>query len=113
MLPWAIEQGLGQQYCQSFMQSVWSQGIDAGTNRGLSQIVRTAGLSWDDALIHLNTEDWISIEQDNRNALTKLQLWGVPSYQVGSTAIWGQDRLWQVEDVLKTQAGVISETHLD
>jgi 2-hydroxychromene-2-carboxylate isomerase len=37
-------------------------------------------------------------------------LWGVPSFRVeGCAAVWGQDRLWMVEDDLiahaKTQEG--------
>jgi 2-hydroxychromene-2-carboxylate isomerase len=83
------------------MHSVWAKGIDAGTDRGLRKIVEKAGLPWNDALGHLDTDDWVPIEQDNRKALDSLQLWGVPSYNVGSTAIWGQDRLWQVEEAIR------------
>jgi 2-hydroxychromene-2-carboxylate isomerase len=27
-------------------------------------------------------------------------IWGVPSFVVGDTAVWGQDRLWAVQDAL-------------
>lgn len=29
-----------------------------------------------------------------------LGLWGVPSFRVNDIAVWGQDRLWAVQDAL-------------
>ena len=34
-----------------------------------------------------------------------LGLWGVPSYRVGETAVWGRDRLWAIQQaVLQSDA---------
>jgi 2-hydroxychromene-2-carboxylate isomerase len=109
LLPWAIEQGKGRDYCQSFMRAVWSEGIDAKLNKGLRSIVEAAGLPWDHARELIGNEDWKPIEEHNRTALERLNLWGVPSYSVNGHAIWGQDRLWAVEDALKSTC----ETHQD
>jgi 2-hydroxychromene-2-carboxylate isomerase len=29
------------------------------------------------------------------------EIWGVPSFRVGDVAVWGQDRLWVIEDALR------------
>jgi 2-hydroxychromene-2-carboxylate isomerase len=40
------------------------------------------------------------VAEANRSAMFALGLWGVPSFHVGNTAVWGQDRLWAVQEVL-------------
>ena len=42
LLPWAIEQGRGIEYFRSFMTLVFSQAVDAGSDRGLRRIVEEA-----------------------------------------------------------------------
>ncbi|MEQ8515971.1 MAG: DsbA family protein [Chromatocurvus sp.] len=103
LLPWARAEGLGEACCLAFLRGVWSQGIDAGSDAGLRQIVEAAGLSWSTAREHLGNEDWRTEAEDNRAEMFALGLWGVPAFRVGDTAVWGQDRLWQVEEALRTQ----------
>ena len=56
-----------------------------------------AGLDWDQAKPWLRDGGWrVEVEQ-NRQALTDLGLWGVPSFRFGETHFWGQDRLWLLE----------------
>ena len=100
LIPWAERAGLGQAYVLSFMRTVWSQGVDAGSDRGLRQIVESAGLSWADARVALADEGWRNTAEANRQELLSLGLWGVPSFRVGDLAVWGQDRLWAVQDAL-------------
>jgi len=38
-------------------------------------------------------------------AVLGLGLWGVPSFRVGDTAVWGQDRLWAVQQALLQAPG--------
>jgi len=102
LLPWAIGQGRGYDYCLAFMRGVWSRGIDAGSDRGLAHILADAGLDWQEAQAHLGTDDWRAVAEANRQELLELGLWGVPSFRVGNTAIWGQDRLWAVEEELRS-----------
>ena len=85
------------------MQGVWSEGIDAGSDRGLRRIAERAGLSWDDARLALDDDDWRQVAEANRAAMFALGLWGVPSFRVRDLAVWGQDRLWAVQQaVLQT-----------
>ena len=100
LIPYAERAGKGQSYLLSFMHGVWAEGIDAGSARGLRKIVERAGLSWQGALLALQDETWRSTAEQNRAAMFELGLWGVPSFHVGALAVWGQDRLWAVEDAL-------------
>ncbi|MDE2692463.1 MAG: DsbA family protein [Acidobacteriota bacterium] len=98
LLPWAIEQGRGIEYFRSFMTLVFSQAVDAGSDRGLRRIVEEAGLDWTEGRGYLDDPAWRKEAERNREELFDLGLWGVPSFRVGSVAAWGQDRLWVLED---------------
>ena len=100
LFPYAIEEGRGFDYALAFMRAVWSQGVDAGSDAGLKRIVETAGLDWRRARGLIGSEDWRPIAEANRQEMMALGLWGVPSFRVGETSAWGQDRLWVIEDAL-------------
>ncbi len=102
LIGFARDAGQLDGYCSSFMRGVWSDGIDARTDAGLARIVERAGLDWQDAKPFLTDESWRSEVEENRKDLTALNLWGVPSFRCGDVAIWGQDRLWILDDHLKT-----------
>jgi 2-hydroxychromene-2-carboxylate isomerase len=107
LIPFAEQHGRGQEYLLSFMQGVWAEGIDAGSDRGLRQIVERAGLAWDGALLALQDEGWRNPAEDNRAEMFALGLWGVPSFRVRGpqeVAVWGQDRLWAVADALRANS---------
>jgi 2-hydroxychromene-2-carboxylate isomerase len=105
LFPWAIRQGQGYAFAVSFLRGVWAQGLDAGTDAGLKRIVERAGLDWQAAHTHLGSEDWRPIAEANRQEMTDLGLWGVPCFRVGNVAVWGQDRLFAVENALKEGKG--------
>ena len=100
LLALAERQGRGQTCLLSFMQGVWSEGIDAGSDRGLRRIAERAGLSWDDTRQALASDGWRHDAEANRVAMFALGLWGVPSFRVRDLAVWGQDRLWAVRQAV-------------
>ena len=100
LIPLAERLGLGEAYLCSFMQGVWAEGLNAGSDRALRTMAERAGLRWDDALAALGHEGWRAIAEANRAEMFSLGLWGVPSFRVGSVSVWGQDRLWAVQDAL-------------
>ena len=100
IMPLAERAGRGQDYVLSFMQGVWAEGLDAGSDRGLRKIVERAGLSWDAARSALKDDAWRAVAEANRAEMFSLGLWGVPSFRVADTAVWGQDRLWAVQEAL-------------
>lgn len=100
ILPMAMEQGVGFEYCQSFLKGVWAEGIDAGSDAGLRQIVERAGLDWGKARALIGGDHWRAEAEANRAEMMGLGIWGVPSFRVGDVATWGQDRMWIIEDAL-------------
>jgi 2-hydroxychromene-2-carboxylate isomerase len=95
---------LAENYVSSFMQGVWSEGLDAGTDAHLKVIVERSGLNWQAAKDILksksNEQHWRAVAEQNREALFALGLWGVPSFKYEDTAVWGQDRFWVIEKAL-------------
>ena len=100
LMPLALAQGKGESYVLSFMQGVWAEGLDAGSDKDLQKIVERSGLLWTQAKEALNLNEWRMVAEANRSAMFALGLWGVPSFHVGNTAVWGQDRLWAVQEAL-------------
>lgn len=105
LMPLAERDGKGEAYALSFMQGVWAEGLDAGSDRGLRRIAERAGLSWSDAQAAMKDDAWRRTAEANRVEMLGLGLWGVPSFRVGDTAVWGQDRLWAVQQALLQAPG--------
>ena len=105
VLHYAIRQDKGRAFLTSFLRGVWAEGIDAGSDRGLRQLVERAGLDWPAAEAALADDSWRAVAEANRRRLLELGLWGVPSFHTGELAVWGQDRLWRVEQALSAPAG--------
>jgi 2-hydroxychromene-2-carboxylate isomerase len=104
LIPFAQMHELAEDYVMSFMQGVWSEGLDAGTDAHLKIIVERSGLNWQAAKDILksksNEQHWRAVAEQNREALFALGMWGVPSFKFEDTAVWGQDRFWVIEKAL-------------
>lgn len=77
----------------SFSQSVNAQGIRAETDKGMKLIVEGAGLNWQEAKKHLNSEAWKQETAENLQQMMNKGLWGVPSIEYENQIVWGQDRI--------------------
>jgi 2-hydroxychromene-2-carboxylate isomerase len=104
LIPFAEQHSKGQEFVLSFMQGVWAEGIDAGSDKGLRKIVERAGLRWEGVPVALQHEAWRERAAANREELFAAGLWGVPSFKLGNQVVWGQDRLWAVRNALCTQS---------
>ena len=113
LMPFAEMHNLAEDYVMSFMQGVWSEGLDAGLDSHLKIIVERAGLNWTAAKDILRSQSneahWRAIAEENRQALFALGLWGVPSFRYENTSAWGQDRFWVIEDALNAQFGAFPD----
>ena len=113
LMPFAEMHNLAEDYVMSFMQGVWSEGLDAGLESHLKIIVERAGLNWTAAKDILRSQSneahWRAIAEENRQALFALGLWGVPSFRYENTSAWGQDRFWVIEDALNAQFGAFPD----
>ena len=68
------------------------------------RIVERAGLEWKDAKDIVGNDDWRAEAENNRHEMMERGIWGVPSFRVGDTITWGQDRLWVAEHALQKLA---------
>jgi len=97
----AIPLGRGEDFAESFLRAVWSEGVDGATDAGLHKIAARAGLDGPFVEDALKDESWRPVAEANRQALFAHGLWGAPTLSVnGGPAHWGQDRLWAVENDL-------------
>ena len=97
----ALQAGKGSEFAESFLQGVWAEGVDAGSDAGLLKIAQRAGL--DQAFVDaaLADQGWRAQAEANREEMLALGLWGVPSFRVDQRpAHWGQDRMWLIEEDL-------------
>jgi 2-hydroxychromene-2-carboxylate isomerase len=100
LIPLAEKLGCGQEYVVAFLMGVWSEGIDAGSDKGLKKITGRCNMPWDQCQKALADSAWRTRAENNRAELFAAGLWGVPSFKVHHLAVWGQDRLWAVEEEL-------------
>ena len=98
----AIGLGRGLEFAQSFLSGVWADGLDAGSDSGLKKITERAGLDWAEMKPFLGGDHWRAKAEANQAEMFAHGIWGVPSFRVGEVAAWGQDRLWVIEDALKS-----------
>jgi len=102
----AIAAGKGVEFAQSFLQGVWADGLDAGTDAGLNAIAARAGFDAAWVRAALPDASWRAVAAANREALLAMDLWGVPSFRVNDLpGHWGQDRLWVIEQELRATLG--------
>ena len=103
----AIAEGKGEAFLESFLQGVFADGIDAGSDSGLNAIAGRAGLDAAFVAAALADPSWREVGEANREELLALGLWGVPSFRVDDRpAHWGQDRLWAIEEDLVAASGL-------
>ena len=83
-------------------EGIWSRGVDAASDAGLRQLVVAAGMNWNRARRWLDDDEWQRQAEVNREAMTAAGSWGVPSFRINGTLIWGQDRFALLEQALQS-----------
>ena len=97
----AISLGSGSAFLEAFLRGVFAEGRDAGRRTTLQSFAAQAGLDAQMVESALENVEWRTIAALNREQLLDQGLWGVPSFQLsGHQAVWGQDRLWMIEQDL-------------
>lgn len=104
LFPWAMAEGRGFEYLQSYSRAVWSERVNAWNEEGLRMIVERAGLDWSKARPHLDSKDWEAVMEDNVQVMLKAGSWGVPTFRLPPRegqpefTVWGQDRIWLIQE---------------
>jgi 2-hydroxychromene-2-carboxylate isomerase len=98
-----MKEGYGLEFFSAFTRGVWAQGIDGTSDEGLRKILKNAGLSADWLEAALPEDAWKAISDANQQDMLMSGSWGVPTFRVGNTVLWGQDRMWAVLEALKQE----------
>jgi 2-hydroxychromene-2-carboxylate isomerase len=108
---YAKDQGKERNFLYIAGQAIWSKAIDVTTDEGMQIVAKRAGLFWPELKEAMENDDWRSTVEANREALTEVGLWGVPSFKIGDLALWGQDRDWllarKIEDLCHGGEGIM------
>jgi len=98
----AIAAGQGETFARSFLQGVFADGIDAVSDAGLRQMAARAGVSAGVVRAALADDGWRAVAEANREEMLAAGQWGVPCLRVDDgPMLWGQDRLWAIEETLR------------
>jgi 2-hydroxychromene-2-carboxylate isomerase len=89
----AVDQAVELEFSRSVMQGIWSEARDVAHVPDLVFLAGRAGISEPDVRAAIEDRSWKEKGKTNRETLTELGLWGVPSLRIGSYCTWGQDRL--------------------
>jgi 2-hydroxychromene-2-carboxylate isomerase len=98
----AEPRGIGLDFFDEVMRGAWSEGRDIAHLPDLVELSGRAGISEADVRAAIAQGGWEERAQQNRDALTSMGLWGVPSFRIGSYRSWGQDRVPLVEAEIAT-----------
>ncbi len=92
-------QGTGSELelIHAISKGVWSEARDVAHLPDLIELAARAGIGEADVRRAMQDDRWRQQAQANRDALTDLGLWGVPSFRIGGYATWGQDRIPPLE----------------
>ncbi len=94
---YAEQRGLELELPHSVMRGIWSEAKDVAHVADLVELAGRAGISEAEVKAALDDDSWKAPAKANRDALTNLGLWGVPSFRIGDYSTWGQDRLPIIE----------------
>lgn len=106
----ANQQGKGNAFLLAISHLVNAQGVSANFHNGLKQACQQIGLSWSEAKQALSRSAWRDEVQRNLNQLYEYGLWGVPSIHYQGTQVWGQDRIWCIENALVASQAATPES---
>ncbi len=95
---YAQSKGKSVEYLLAYARAVNALGIRSDTDGGLKKIVDSCGLDWKIARNMLEDNSWTTWAESNIQEMYSLGLWGVPSFKYKNTAVWGQDRVFVIEN---------------
>jgi 2-hydroxychromene-2-carboxylate isomerase len=81
----------------SIAKGIWAEARDVAHLPDLVYLADRAGIPEADVRAAIEDRAWKDKARANRDALTALGLWGVPSLRIGGYTTWGQDRIAALE----------------
>ena len=95
------------EFIEAFSELVWGEGRDMGTDYGMKLLANRCDISFDEILkalysLNANNEDKSILAEckSNQDYLLSRGLWGVPCLECDGLIVFGQDKLWVIEQIL-------------
>ena len=106
LFPYVNSHGKGFEYLHKCMEAIFATGTQVGSKVFLQQLLTDLDLDADEGFKHLDATDWEAGFEKNRLDMYKVNCWGAPTFKLfhnnnNILSIWGQDRIWVVEEELK------------
>ncbi len=90
----------------SIAKGIWAEARDVSNIPDLVYLAGRAGIAEAEVRAAIEQQAWKDEAQANRDALTELGHWGVPSLRIGGYATWGQDRIPLLEAEIERLSGL-------
>ena len=102
----AAERGLVREFVLAASRGIWAEAVDVATDDGLRAVCERAGLDWADCHAALADPTLRERVEANTDAVGALGHWGVPLLVLDGEVFWGQDRIEDVERLLRVGASL-------
>lgn len=97
----ALEHGRLEPFVTIAARAIWGEGAEVLRDPPLRELCQRAGLDWNACLRAIDNPDYRERVEVNTARLAALGQWGVPTLVFGGEAYWGQDRIEDLECVLR------------
>lgn len=101
----------GRDFLANAGVAIWSEAVDVSTDKGMRKVTGRTGLFWPDVIAAMESDEWRSATEANRESMMASGSWGVPTMRLGDEVFWGQDRDWllarHIEELCDTGDGIL------
>ena len=97
----ALDVGRAREFVLIASRGIWGEAIDVASDAGLRAVCERAGLDWRRCVAALADPAMRARVDADTDALTRLGMWGVPVFVFEGQALWGQDRIEDLELLLR------------
>jgi len=108
---YAETQKRGREFSLNAGVAIWSEATDVATDSGMRKVTGRTGLFWPDVKDTMQSEEWRSPIEANRESMLSTGTWGVPTIRMGDFVAWGQDRDWllvrHIEELCDAGDGIL------
>jgi 2-hydroxychromene-2-carboxylate isomerase len=106
----AVSVGKDLELCSAFARNTWGRGADVGTDVDLRKLCEEVGISWEELekkiSISLTSDFWRELPEKNLELMKSFGFWGVPCIAYDGVMVWGNDKIWVIEDILHEERSV-------
>ena len=89
MFRYAESERKGRDFLANAGAAIWSEAVDVSTDKGMRKVTGRTGLFWPDVVAAMESEEWRTEVEGNRESMMASGSWGVPTMRLGERGILG------------------------